>query len=1046
MNKFAALSPAIQALEQVPTAESQRQIFERHIGDTAYQSFAAKFPDLVESIITYKLLDTDPTAGTGFGAFILDVDGETVYVPTVFSDSELSPIEIMYVKTKGIFVPLTTEWINAVRRDADQALGESQKLPDTVSSDVDIRNLMVPPMTGRYSYASDASMELGKLLTKHADEQFDPQMWEMFVTQYGQMNGVTPGGALDAGQATADEISKLYKNHVKMWAPQEQQQQQPMPPQMQQPMQQPMAQQPVQQPPQQPQPKMASVGSKIDHLLESAGYGAAIGGGTGGLTAIYDGDPRDAGNRILQGAVGGALGGTIGGTVGRSLNAKYPKVTQGLGDEVGHIAGGLIGGLSASDPERIGLAPNPAAYDPTMYRYASFDADLLAMMKHAAAPSHKHTPRLLDYLHQAPNAVKTAFASVLKKRPHLLKFAAESYGAEALLGALRGCPEQAKVAEAPKKAVSVTTKGTTPRSFRGTALRGYFYEDQKPAKNATVIKQERQIAADAREPGVYSLLKSDGTRVAARVFVDPVDLFSPGLSHSSWPLDSRRRRQPRIAVLSGGKYLNADELYGEKVPDETDIAVGSAKPSQGLGMFVSPEGAGTLPIRLSKVRTLEGGVVEAVAGPSDDLFRGYCSKRIRVEGGRFIRPKDADVVIIPASWKWLALSGENEDKGHTFLTSADLVDYVLGHTGTQVTVRGVEPSKTAEAIDYIANTYEISGADAEALLKIAELRGRCDARIVPKDLLAGRVKTASPVEQAFGEILQGLSSQMDNIQGQMQVLQTVQQRAQELAQGAGQPPTGMQQTDPAMQGPPPAPAQGQPADPSMQAPAPAQGQPMDPSMQGQPMDPSMQGQPMDPSMQGQPMDPSMQGQPMDPSMQGQPMDPSMQGQPMDPSMQGQPMDPSMQGQPMDPSMDPATQGQVEQPPLPLMTTEVPSSMEIEQQINPDFLEQAAALQSRGAFDTGALAQLERAAGRKGTPTPAPMNSHTQSLEATVDDLGRTLLSLQLKSVDLQAQLSGDTYHELEEQVRNTFKGLGKLLLELSQHSMALTHAQDSQAA
>jgi hypothetical protein len=149
MNKFAALSPAIQALEQVPTSESQRQIFERHIGDTAYQVFAAKYPDLVESIVTYKLLDSNPDAGTGFGVFILDLDGESLYVPTVFADSELAPIEIMYVKSKDMFAPLTPEWIAATQRGADQALGEAQKLPETVATDVDIRNLMVPPMTRR---------------------------------------------------------------------------------------------------------------------------------------------------------------------------------------------------------------------------------------------------------------------------------------------------------------------------------------------------------------------------------------------------------------------------------------------------------------------------------------------------------------------------------------------------------------------------------------------------------------------------------------------------------------------------------------------------------------------------------------------------------------------------------------------------------------------------------------------------------------------------------------------------------------------------------
>jgi hypothetical protein len=54
--------------------------------------------------------------------------------------------------------------------------------------------------------------------------------------------------------------------------------------------------------------------------------------------------------------------------------------------------------------------------------------------------------------------------------------------------------------------------------------------------------------------------------------------------------------------------------------------------------------------------------------------------------------------------------------------------------------------------------------------------------------------------------------------------------------------------------------------------------------------------------------------------------------------------------------------------------------------------------------------------------------------------------MQLRKADLTEQLSNDTYQGLEEQVRNTFQGLGKLMLELDQHTSALDHVDTENAA
>lgn len=1052
MYKHAALSPAIQALQQSPTGEAQKQMFEQQLGEQAYAAFGAKFPDLVESIITFKTLDSNPDLGTAFAAFILDMGGESVYVPAVFSDSTLAPLEIMYVKSKDMFLPFTKEWVAETLRSAEGALGEPAKLPDTVATDVDIRNLVIPPTTGRYSYASsgaykeaaEASAPVGRMISKRANEQaFDPTLWEGFVEQFSRMNGVTPGVALDQGQMSVDEIAKLYKSHAKTWAA-------PAPAPAAQPGMAPAPQAapvPQQQPPQ-PYGKMASMPSKglfqsmaphLDDVTSKAIEGAALGGVTGGLTGIYDDDYRGIGSRMAQGALGGSLGSVAGGLIGKGLNARHPEITKGYADEVGQLLGTLGGGISAARPDE-------PAYAAGSFRYASAEAGLKNLVKHAMAAPAKHEPRLLPYLHAASNVVKTAFAQVLKANPVLLKHAAETYGTDALLGALRTRPETAKTAgrmetQQGSLRIAKDTAGTkafgtrAPEAFAGVKLRGYFYEDTKKPKNMAVLQQEYHDVHDIREPGVFNLWKTDGSRVPVLAIVNPDCIFdadtpfypqgdrtveprryAPGTFEvNSDPLASESLRYPgnvtekshevsRLLIFGDGRHLETDCVHGEQL---TEAALEGSKvfkhlfsdkpsaPQAGRGIFVRKVGAhyySTCPMHLSNIQKGSNGTITAKAhmhGPSD-----YGGKTLRIDPtspiSRMIRPKDSNIVAIPASWRWMPL-GERYDDRDILLTASAVIDFglntlhAMGAHRTRVksagaglfTFTGKEQLPKHAALQVLATNHDISGADAEAILKIAELQNSCTALIVPTAGVLRMAKFASPVEQAFSEILQGLGSQMENIQGQMQVLQMVQTRAQELAQD----PQAMQATDPAMGAP------AAPAAPQDNAAAPAP----------------------------QPMPDST-------GPQGGAVPPAAPGQAMLPE------DPAMQA-----------------PPLPMMTTEGPSAQEIAQQVNPAFLEQAAGLQEAGVFDASVLAELERAAGRVGGADPAPVSENTRELAGTVDDLGRTLLMLQLRQTDLQEQLSDETFKGLEQQVRNTFQGLGTLMLELQQHSAALSHVQDANA-
>jgi hypothetical protein len=157
---------------------------------------------------------------------------------------------------------------------------------------------------------------------------------------------------------------------------------------------------------------------------------------------------------------------------------------------------------------------------------------------------------------------------------------------------------------------------------------------------------------------------------------------------------------------------------------------------------------------------------------------------------------------------------------------------------------------------------------------------------------------------------------------------------------------------------------------------------------------------------------------MDPSMMGQ--DPSMMGQ--DPAAMGQ--DPSMMGQDPNAPQDPnAQQG----PPMAMMGQDGPNAQALEQEINPQFLDQASQLQSDDIFDAAAVSSLAQSPAIKEL-----VGQYVPNLEKALDNLGRVLLSLWIQEPDLKGDVGEAAFADLEDNLRTTFRNLGDLVLKLSQ--------------
>ena len=172
-----------------------------------------------------------------------------------------------------------------------------------------------------------------------------------------------------------------------------------------------------------------------------------------------------------------------------------------------------------------------------------------------------------------------------------------------------------------------------------------------------------------------------------------------------------------------------------------------------------------------------------------------------------------------------------------------------------------------------------------------------------------------------------------------------------------------------------------------------------------------------------------------PEAGGAPMPPEAGGAPPMPPGAGGGGEMPMQGMPpgMAPEQGMAPGAEQQQaPPLPVMKTEMPSEQEIASQVNPTFLEQAGQFSDMGAFDAGAVSSLSQNSSLKNIAS-----QYSANLEDSVDDLGRTLLTLYMQEGELKEQIGDEAFVELEEQLRNTFKGLGELVLNLSHHTSVI---------
>ena len=172
-------------ISQEDITDPRDEVFEQAFKEAAYDTFTAKHPNLVPSLVTFKVIKTDINEGDGVGAFIISHQGESLYVPVIMSGNKMKPMEIFYSKRMDKFLPFNRDWIGVVSSSSQNQLGEAVKVPENLPADVDISKFVHPPIDGRNAYAEDFGGLDHLEIIKEASNEVKDQYRNLLKSDYG---------------------------------------------------------------------------------------------------------------------------------------------------------------------------------------------------------------------------------------------------------------------------------------------------------------------------------------------------------------------------------------------------------------------------------------------------------------------------------------------------------------------------------------------------------------------------------------------------------------------------------------------------------------------------------------------------------------------------------------------------------------------------------------------------------------------------------------------------------------------------------------------
>lgn len=125
------------------------------LADIALERLTRIAPQLAKQVISfYDMTEELPEdSGMHVGVFILGSKNNQYYIPVVAKGGTVYPIDSVYSKEESRFIPITTKGIDEVVSSSQQKMGRGAKMPKTVNSNPNLRDVVEPPRTGKYVYS-----------------------------------------------------------------------------------------------------------------------------------------------------------------------------------------------------------------------------------------------------------------------------------------------------------------------------------------------------------------------------------------------------------------------------------------------------------------------------------------------------------------------------------------------------------------------------------------------------------------------------------------------------------------------------------------------------------------------------------------------------------------------------------------------------------------------------------------------------------------------------------------------------------------------------
>lgn len=412
---------------------------------------------------------------------------------------------------------------------------------------------------------------------------------------------------------------------------------------------------------------------------------------------------------------------------------------------------------------------------------------------------------LLDFLRTLPNRELKKVANTFRANKKLRKIAAEIYGPENLVAALAPKKRPVKKIASKKPKVNIVTKDSSEADILEVAEGftnimaklaedGYAVKDTREDHNFAVSCETPRHFTQITQPGVYKFITVEGARlfgVAARpalplrekslgVYKGDVGIPSDDnqthyvSDHS--PVTLNANCTSTVIILENGHIVSSNltdssRQYAE-IPGSEDLSAIAGKLTKILSKAKTPaprdSGAFlriasgtpeiTEPINVDRVKTKQGVTyIYTESGQTIILDPGYTGNKIHMPHGEkvtylpkgfvFIRKKDTSVKLIqdPRTFKENFKGRLKEAGAHSTSVdhSSDGMFVVSGESKRLV------DATRLEALSFLLTEENLDGQDASELIKHAQKWGHATTLNVPSNVFADFLKTAQQYEEGY---------------------------------------------------------------------------------------------------------------------------------------------------------------------------------------------------------------------------------------------------------------------------------------------------------